>query len=226
MAGTIDSVNGESDQAQGAPARVRVWDPFVRLFHWSLVITFFVAYLTEDDVLSLHVWSGYAVGAIVLLRITWGFVGPKHARFGDFLCGAREVWAYLVDLLLFRARRHLGHSPAGGAMVLALLLGLLLVVGSGLATYAVENNAGPLADIMGSGVVGQPEARAGAGDEKEDEREAQGDELWEELHEVLSNLVLILVLIHIAGVLLASLVLRENLIRSMVTGYKRPMAPP
>ena len=198
----------------------------MRLSHWSLVITFFVAYLTEDDVLSLHVWSGYAVGAIVLLRITWGFVGPKHARFGDFLRGAREVWAYLVDLLLFRARRHLGHSPAGGAMVLALLLGLLLVVGSGVATYAVENNAGPLADIMGSGVVAQPEARAGAGDEKEDEREAEGDELWEELHEVLSNLVLILVLIHIAGVLLASLVLRENLIRSMVTGYKRPMAPP
>ena len=190
------------------------------------MITFFVAYLTEDDVLSLHVWSGYAVGAIVLLRITWGFVGPKYARFGDFLCGAREVWTYLVDLLLFRARRHLGHSPAGGAMVLALLLGLLLVVGSGVATYAVENNAGPLADIMGSGVVGQPEARAGAGDEKEDEREAEGDELWEELHEVLSNLVLILVVIHIAGVLLASLVLRENLIRSMVTGYKRPTAPP
>lgn len=219
-------MNGESDHAQGAPARVRVWDSFVRLSHWSLVITFFVAYLTEDDVLSLHVWSGYAVGTIVLLRITWGFVGPKHARFGDFLCGAREVWTYLVDLLLFRARRHLGHSPAGGAMVLALLLGLLLVVGSGVATYAVENNAGPLADIMGSGVVGQPEARAGAGDEKEDEREAEGDELWEELHEVLSNLVLILVLIHIAGVLLASLVLRENLIRSMVTGYKRPTAPP
>ena len=205
---------------------VKVWDPFVRLSHWSLVITFFVAYLTEDDVLSLHVWSGYAVGTIVLLRITWGFVGPKHARFDDFLCGAREVWAYLVDLLLFRARRQLGHSPAGGAMMLALLLGLLLVVGSGLATYAVENNAGPLADIMGSSVVAQPEARAGAGDEKEDEREAEGDDLWEEVHEVLSNLVLILVLIHIVGVVLASLILRENLIRSMVTGYKRPMAPP
>ena len=210
-------MNGESNHGHGAPARVKVWDPFVRLCHWSLVITFFVAYLTEDEVLSLHVWSGYAVGTIVLLRIAWGFVGPKHARFGDFLYGAREVWTYLVDLLLFRARRHLGHSPAGGAMVIALLLGLLLVVGSGLVTYAVENNAGPLANIIGSGVVGQPEARV---------RDEEEDELWEEVHEVLSNLVLILVVIHITGVLLASLILQENLIRSMVTGYKRPAAPP
>lgn len=212
-------MTSKSEHADGAPPVVKVWDPFVRFSHWSLAITFFVAYLTEEDVLSLHVWSGYAVGTIVLLRILWGFVGPRHARFSDFLFSAREVWTYLLDLLLLRARRHLGHSPAGGAMVLALLLGLLLLVASGLATYAVEQNAGPLASVMG-------QSATGAGDDKKDRREAEDDELWEEVHEFLADLVLLLVLVHIAGVLLASLVLRENLVRSMVTGDKRPMTPP
>ena len=212
-------MNRKSEHADGAPAVVKVWDPFVRFSHWSLAITFFVAYLTEEDVLSLHVWSGYAVGTIVLLRIFWGFVGPRHARFGDFLFSAREVWTYLLDLLLLRARRHLGHSPAGAAMVLALLLGLLLLVASGLATYAVEQNAGPLASVMG-------QSAAVAGDDKKDGREAEDDELWEEVHEFFADLVLLLVLVHIAGVLLASLVLRENLVRSMVTGDKRPITPP
>ena len=211
-------MNRKSEHADGAPAVVKVWDPFVRFSHWSLAITFFVAYLTEEDVLSLHVWSGYAVGTIVLLRIFWGFVGPRHARFGDFLFSAREVWTYLLDLLLLRARRHLGHSPAGGAMVLALLLGLLLLVASGLATYAVEQNAGPLASVMG-------QSAAVTGDDKKDGREAEDDELWEEVHEFFADLVLLLVLVHIAGVLLASLVLRENLVRSMVTGDKRPITP-
>ncbi len=211
-------MNGKSEYADGAPPRVKVWDPFVRFCHWSLAITFFVAYLTEDDALSLHVWSGYAAGTLVLLRIPWGFVGPRHARFSDFLYSARDVWTYLLDLLLLRAQRHLGHSPAGGAMALALLLGLLLLVASGLATYAVEQNAGPLAGVMGQSETGDEHDR-------KDEREAEDDGLWEEVHEFFANLVLLLVFVHIAAVLFTSLVFRENLIRSMVTGDKRPMSP-
>jgi len=82
--------------------QVKVWDLFVRIFHWTLVAAFAVAYVTEDEAMALHVWAGYLVGGLVLARIVWGFVGPKHARFSEFICGPANAWGYLIDLFLFR----------------------------------------------------------------------------------------------------------------------------
>jgi cytochrome b len=180
---------------------VRVWDPFVRAFHWLLVVLFAIAYVTEDDILPLHVWAGYAVGVLVILRIAWGFVGTRHARFSDFVTSPTAGRAYLFDLLRFRGRRYLGHSPAGGAMVLALLAMLLLIVGSGLALYAARDGAGPLADLI---PINRTLGKAIKG-----------------VHEFLATVTLVLIGFHIFGVLLASLVHGENLIRSMITGRKR-----
>lgn len=69
----------------GKTPQIYVWDPFLRLFHWSLVVGFTIAYLTEDDLLKVHVWAGYDVGLLVLARVIWGFVGPTRARFSDFI---------------------------------------------------------------------------------------------------------------------------------------------
>ena len=202
----------------------RVWDIFVRFTHWVVALGFFVAYLIEDEILALHVWIGYVVGALVFLRILWGFIGTKHARFTDFAYGPRKVIAYLLDLILFRAERHRGHSPAGGAMAIALWIGLLAVVWSGLELYAVEEGAGPLAAVISE--ANQVSSKAPnlllfVNDDDKEEEERGRESAWEDIHEALSNFVLLLVILHIAGVLLASLVHRENLSRSMVSGMKR-----
>ena len=213
---------------------VTVWDPLVRVFHGLLVAAFFIAYFTEDELLNVHVWAGYTVGCIVVLRVVWGFVGPKHARFSDFIFGPWKVLGYLLAMIRFRAERYMGHNPAGGAMVVALLIGLAATVWSGLETYAIEENAGPLAGAM---VVMRADAGTSpsapvrlASEEGEDEglegseRRNEGgaeDNFWEEVHEVLANLMLVLVIAHILGVFLASVEHRENLVRAMVTGRKR-----
>jgi len=200
----------------------KVWDIGVRVGHWLLVVAFAVAYLTEGEPRWLHVYAGYVIGAWVLLRLLWGFCGPRHARFADFVRGPRQVLAHLRGIVRLKPSRYLGHDPTGGWMVLALLLGLSGTVGSGLALYAVEDQAGPLAGWIGGPVAsvgGESQDHRAAAEEEDDEGEE--DEALEELHEVFANLTLALVFIHIGGVLLVSLTTRENLIRAMFTGRKR-----
>jgi cytochrome b len=213
----------------GTAGSVNVWDVFVRLFHWSLVAAFFVAYFTEDEVMALHVWAGYAVGGLVVLRVVWGFVGTGHARFSDFLFGPFAASRYLRDLIAFRARRRLGHSPAGGFMVFLLLAGCVAIVASGLATYGAAGH-GPLKGYVGrdTAIPSLAMVRPALAAEVEHERKERhakttAEKFFGGVHEILANLVLTLVLLHIAGVGLASLAHHENLVRSMVTGRKRPL---
>ena len=198
------SAGGASAAAAGIDTggkQIRVWDPLVRVFHWSLVAAFATAFIVEDDLLGVHVWAGYLVLALIAVRVIWGFIGTRHARFSDFVRGPSEVLAYIGDALRFRARRYLGHNPAGGAMVLALLLLVGLTGLTGMALYGGQELSGPLAGLM-RGV--SPEV----------------GEALEETHEVLANLTLLLIVAHVAGVVFSSLSHRENLIRSMLTGRK------
>ena len=102
-------------------ATTRVWDAFVRVFHWSLVASFAVAWLSGDDWKSLHIWAGYAAAALIALRLVWGLVGTHYARFGQFVRSPLVVASYLRDVATGREARYLGHNPAGGAMIVALL---------------------------------------------------------------------------------------------------------
>jgi cytochrome b len=200
---------------------ITVWDPLVRIFHWSLVVAFTIAYVTEDEWLNLHVWAGYVVAALLAFRLVWGFIGPQHARFSDFVFSPASVMAYLKDMVALRAKRYLGHNPAGGAMVLALLLSLAATTLSGMQVYAVEKGAGPFASIALDRL--SPIASAYA-DDDEHEHEGEGHKeggVWEEIHEFFANFTLLLVVLHISGVVISSLAHNENLPRAMVTGNKR-----
>jgi len=199
----------------GEANQVRVWDRFVRIFHWTVVAGFFAAYFTDGDFLDLHIWAGYTVGALVLIRIVWGFAGPRHARFSDFLCGPFRALRYVFDLATGRAARHLGHSPAGGLMVMVLLVGLLGASWTGYQHYISDDHSGGMAwsnflissaHAHGEEIHGQPAAEV---------------EFWGQAHGWLADLLLTLAVLHLGGVALASLAHKENLVRAMVTGRKR-----
>lgn len=182
---------------------VKVWDGFVRGFHWAVVVGFFTAYLTEDEWMGLHIWAGYTVLSLVILRLVWGFLGSKHARFRDFLYAPGTVLGYLKDFVTFRNRRYLGHNPAGGAMIALLLLSLLATGFTGLLMFGAE--------AAGGGTLSTLAAAFGVVD----------DDAVEDVHEFFANFTLFLVALHIVGVVVESLVHRENLARAMVTGRKR-----
>ncbi|WP_375687280.1 cytochrome b/b6 domain-containing protein [Pseudooceanicola sp. LIPI14-2-Ac024] len=107
-------------EAGGAP-RVKVWDRFVRTYHWSQAALIAASWLTADDWKWAHERLGYLLAALLAARIAWGFVGPRNARFASFVRPPSEVFSYLGDVRHGHARRYLGHNPAGGAMIVALM---------------------------------------------------------------------------------------------------------
>jgi cytochrome b len=211
---------------------VRVWSPVIRISHWTLVTAFAIAYLTEDDLLTVHTWAGYVAAGAVLVRLIWGIVGPEPDRLSHFLCPPREVLRYLGDTLRLRSKRYLHHTPAGAVMGLALLASMAATASTGMVLLAQTKNAGPLAPWFGTS------AGSGAGlslvspayaDDDDDRHGGHGfrgeghegaESAMEEVHEFFANLTLVLILLHVTGVLLASLSHRENLVRGMITGDK------
>jgi cytochrome b len=179
---------------------VKVWDPLVRIFHWSLVLSFTIAYVSGEEFTSLHIYSGYAVFGLILLRLVWGVIGTRHARFRDFVYRPAVIAAYLRDALLLRAQRYLGHNPAGGAMILLMLVVLVLTAISGMAVTGIGTGTGPLAVLAGSSQL--------------------LEEALEELHEFLAVLMVLLVVVHVGGVIAASIIHRESLVKAMLTGRK------
>lgn len=120
------------DTGDEGASMVKVWDPIVRLFHWSLVIAFTVAWLTGDELKRIHEWAGYTIVGLLVIRIIWGLAGTPHARFGNFLYRPSTVMSFLLDTARFRAKRYLGHNPAGGAMIVALLTTLSATTATGI----------------------------------------------------------------------------------------------
>lgn len=181
--------------------QIKVWDPLVRFYHWALVSAFIIAYITEEDFLTIHSWAGYLILSLICIRFIWGFIGTPYARFSDFAYSPENIIQFLKDTLRLNAKRYLGHNPAGGAMVFLLMFSLLITTTSGVVLLGAEEQAGPVAHWF-----------------------AQPESMWadvlEEVHEFFANFTLFLVFVHIAGVLVESLIHKENLVSAMITGFK------
>ncbi len=200
---------------------VQVWDIFIRVFHWSLVVSFIIAYLTSEEKSEIHIYAGYTVLGLIIFRVIWGFWGTKYAKFGEFLTPHSQIVLYVKSLFSKRPKHYIGHNPLGGWMVIAMLFNLFMVSYSGLKILALKHGEGPLAIQMQSI---SPIAVAQAQDDIEQylvkEKDEVSEDYWEELHEKYTNIMLILIGLHLAGVVVSSVVHKENLIKTMVTGKK------
>ena len=198
-------------------ATVKVWDIAVRIFHWSLVAAFVTAYLSGEENELLHANAGYVIIGLLAFRVIWGFIGTKHARFADFIYSPTKIVAYTRSFARGEPPHYLGHNPLGGIMVIALLISLALACFSGLKLYAAEDGKGPLANEGSLSVISSAYAHEGGEHDVDDEA---GTEFWEEIHELFVNLSLGLVGLHIAGVVVSSVLHREKLVKAMITGNK------
>lgn len=203
---------------------IKVWDIFVRAFHWTLVLTVAGLYLTGEHLNGVHGRLGYLLVLLVGSRVVWGIVGTRHARFVDFIYGPTAVWAYLKRLITGRPIPYRGHNPAGGWMVVVMLTALLGTAFSGLEMLAAEGK-GPLAE---NGAVFATIAHADDDDHEEDDDHRRGlqsskqmREFWEDVHEAMTGVMAGLIGFHLLGVIVSSWLHQENLILAMLTGNKK-----
>jgi cytochrome b len=189
--------------ADKSEQKIRIWDLPVRLFHWTLVVLMAVSYFSGQaagDWMKLHFWSGYAILTLLLFRIVWGFVGSTTARFAHFVKGPMSAIEHLKELAGTDRPRDVGHNPLGGAMVMALLLGLLLQVVAGLFSADTDEGttSGPLANRVPDNWVDAATA----------------------FHHTWVNMLLLLVALHVLAALTYLVWKRQNLIGAMFTGRK------
>ena len=177
-------------------SEVRVWDPLLRIAHWTLVAavlaTWVTAELKLDAAKRAHEWVGYAALAVIALRLAWGWLGPRYARFRQFLRSPARTLAYARAVIAFAEPRYIGHNPLGGWMVMALLA---MVAAAGASGWLSVTDR------------------------------FWGVKWVQELHEALANTLYLLVGLHLAGVAFTGWRHRENLVRAMLTGRKRSPRP-
>jgi len=179
-----------------------VWSLFIRVFHWSLVVLFVLAYVTSfsgDD--DWHMILGYAVTILLLVRVVYGFSSQGYARFSQFIYTPKHIWQHAKDIVCGHPAHYMGHSPVGSLMVFALIAGLLLLVFAGLTYQAWGEYEGPLWWLGWMPNDGLAHL------------------MWD-FHKWFPDILIGLIVLHVLGVLLACVQHKENLVRAMLTGKK------
>jgi cytochrome b len=185
-------------------AGVNVWDAPVRAFHWSLALCFGVAWMSRGArLLDVHAAAGYAMAALLVFRIFWGFAGSEPARFRAFLVSPVSALGYLRQAITGGAPTYTSHNPAGGwSVVMMMALGLLLTI-AGSALFSAQHGYGLFGTLFASADAGKLHV----------------------LHEYAAWAMLALVGLHLAGVLFGTAAHDEDLIGAMLTGRKRQVPP-
>jgi cytochrome b len=181
--------------------KILVWDLPTRLFHWLLFLGVVVSFVTGNiggNSMEKHMLSGYAILALLLFRLAWGFVGSPSSRFSSFIKGPTTVGVYAANLFKKDEKPFLGHNPLGGWSILSMLLFLFVQVGSGLFASDDVLTQGPLY----------------AGVSQETSRLLTG------IHLINRYALVAIIAVHIFAILFHYFYKGENLLRSMITGMK------
>jgi len=189
-------------RSRGTPT----WDLPVRIFHWLLVLLVISQIATASiggNAMQFHAYGGYAILALVLFRVLWGFLGGTHARFRGFLRGPGTVVRYAKSVLKGPHAKHRGHNPLGGWSVLAMLCSLLVQATTGLFANDDVMMEGPLVKHVSE----------------------RASEIATAIHDVNAAVLFALVALHIVAVLFYLLAKKENLIAPMITGRKQSATP-
>jgi cytochrome b len=183
----------------GAGRPVLVWDMPTRLFHWSTLALFLAEYLTwRLNWMVLHAWAGDTLLALLFFRILWGFFGSESARFRRFIASPRAALRHLASILERAPDHEVGHNPAGGWMVLLILV---LLLGQVLTGIYINNDVaveGPFSELLS----------------------ARTANLITDMHTVLWYALLAAVALHLLAIVVYAAVKRQNLLMPMITGVK------
>jgi cytochrome b len=197
----------ENDKIEEVTTSVRVWDRFVRVFHWTMALGFAAAFVSgEMRAMTLHVLIGYVLCVLLLARVYWGFKGSQYARFRSFIFPLGETHAYIRGMFRGDIPHYFGHNPAGALMVFATLGMLAAILVTGLLTLATIDYEGPLLFLANR--VSDETSYA-----------------FRRIHEFLPIVGLVLVVLHLLGVAVGSIQHKENLVRAMLTGKKKMNTP-
>lgn len=203
-----------SETVTGGHAPPTLWDPVVRLTHWSLAIVVLLNTVVNEAGSVPHVLTGWAALAILALRLVWGVLGPTEARFSAFPPAPKAALTHLADLVARRPRVYPSHNPAGALMVYTLWATLAVLVGTGIAM----TGTGPLGTMERSEAVRTMDWS----DLDLGESRGEAGEWLEEVHEMASTLILVLAALHVVGVAVESRATGRNLVPPMLTGRRRP----
>jgi cytochrome b len=198
----------------------RLWDPVVRLTHWGIAVAVIGNSLFTAGGGFWHVTLGWIGAGLLVLRLVWGIVGRKEARFAAFPPNPAAALRHLAELLTGRPRVYVSHNPAGAMMAYALWLSLAVVVGTGL---VMTGGASPQAILAQQRILEEgdwSQLTAQSGEVGEDGEEGEGGSALKAVHETFANLMLALALIHVAGVAVESRALRRNLVLPMIGGAR------
>ncbi len=216
----------------GTKMRSRRWGPVVKLTHWSIALAVLANAIFTSEGSVAHVWVGYALAAVLGLRLLWGFIGPAEARFTAFLPSARKTIAHVREIRAGKISGHSSHNPLGALMVYAIWSCLLVIIATGIAMAGLPRSGEGLDERTGAPSGFGVATHAGAPKDKEatteelrhDEREVERDDRAEgamgEAHEVAANVLYLLILLHIAGVVFETQRCGRQVALAMLPGHR------